>query len=163
MYNYYNPIDPIRIWSGTLIGWGSSGSFDLRIFRAIAPTQRDSCKPLRYRSRGILNLRKPPPRKSCRGYRDIKRAIEMEQQQIREIHPIELLHRSQMTTGHFAAYMGVSERTVQYWMGGSRNPSSQARRLAAELAEKWGLLSTSEPSLTTEIGGATTIAVKRPG
>ncbi|MDY6937638.1 MAG: hypothetical protein SWY16_08215 [Cyanobacteriota bacterium] len=68
----------------------------------------------------------------------------MEQQKIREIHPIELLHRSQMTTGHFAAYMGVSERTVQYWVGGSRNPSTQARRLAAELAEKWGFLGTND-------------------
>ena len=64
---------------------------------------------------------------------------EIAQEQIQEIHPIELLYQSKMTTVHFAAYMGVSERTVQYWLSGSRNPSTQARRLAAELAEKWEL------------------------
>ena len=88
---------------------------------------------------------------------------EIAPQQIKEIHPIELFHRSQMTTVNFAAYMGVSERTVQYWIGGSRNPSSQARRLAAELAEKWGFLGENELSSVTQVNGSSMMSVKRSG
>ncbi len=62
------------------------------------------------------------------------------EEEIREVNPIELLSQSQLSIVKFAAYMGVTERTIQYWLNGSRNPSPQARRLAAELAEKWGVI-----------------------
>jgi DNA-binding transcriptional regulator YiaG len=70
--------------------------------------------------------------------------------EIREINPIDLLYQSKLSIVKFAAYMGVTERTIQYWLNGARNPSPQARRLAAELAEKWGV--TTSESLSLERG-----------
>jgi hypothetical protein len=75
-----------------------------------------------------------------RGYPGYLFMIVATEEEIREMNPIELLSQSELSVMQFAAYMGVTERTIQYWINGSRNPSPQARRLAAELAEKWGVM-----------------------
>lgn len=54
-----------------------------------------------------------------------------------ELDPVQLFNLSRMRREDFAELMGVQKQTMDCWMAGIKNPSRQARRLAAELHKNW--------------------------
>lgn len=58
-------------------------------------------------------------------------------EEITELNPVELLYLTKMRREDFAEVMGVQKNTLDTWCMGIREPSRQARRLAAEVHRKW--------------------------
>lgn len=54
-----------------------------------------------------------------------------------ELNPVDLYFLSGMRRDDFAELMGIQKQTLDTWCAGIREPSRQARRLAAEVHRNW--------------------------